>query len=262
MALLKVRRRTEPGDRLGPDYYPGEELIIGRNLGVDISALSPDRQYLYLVGELEADDLLHPAPFTGSPPWGEYDYSESAPDVSEAVMSEQFIPPADLESAAGADLETDIEDAAPPDGPAWTWYNDDQRQGAGVPPGVPGWADQPIESGHTQIVLIDPSAEQGWDAFTGKPYLPRLAFHGNDFPAYQASQSRGHGIPVEKMVVPLVLQTQQKRNQLFAALKRKGVHNVVVSDVPSVSNTDNTTPIDPLSQPREAPIGPEGVMPW
>lgn len=227
---------------------------------VDVSLESPEQQQTALAGILEAFDEIHPAPFTGTPPWGEsIDTDEYIPL---AVQEEEFMPAADVESAAAAELLSLTRDAFPADQPAWTWYNDDQYHGLGVPPGVPNW-DQPIETGHSQIILQNPGAEHGWDAWSGKPDVARVARHENNFPGYSKGVNRKLGTySVEKMVMPYVLLTQQYRDLLFSELYRRGIHNVVVADVPSVPFTEQVVVTDPTMLMPEAPIGPEGVLPW
>lgn len=226
---------------------------------VDVSLENPDQQFEYLVGMIENYDQISPSPFTGTPPWGEpVDPSDF---ISDAVLEENYLPAPDVEAAAAADLDALQNDAAVIDIPERTWWNDDQYMGLGVPPGVQNTG-QAIETGHTQIIRNDPAAEHGWDAWSGRPQLARVARHENSFPQYSAGTSRGHEVAVEKFVVPYAFRTQQYRDLLLSELNRRGIHNVVIADVPSVPYTEEVAVVDPTVLAPQPDIGPEGVLPW
>lgn len=226
---------------------------------IDPSLESPDNQFAYLVDMLEVDDALNPAPYEASPPWGES--TELDEYLPESVLEESYEPAPDLQSAAAADLISVISDAFTYDIPERLWENDDQYHGLGVPPGVEN-VDQPYESGHTQINVIDPSAEHGWDAWTGRPQLARVARMENHFWGYSAGVHRRFGdYPVEKLEMPYVLQTQQFRDLLLAEIKARGQHGMIVKQVPSLPYTEEVLAIDPSVLTPEPDIGPEGVLP-
>lgn len=225
---------------------------------VDISLDTPDQQFAYLAQIIEAADALNPAPFTGTPPDGEY--TELDEILPAAVEQLEYMPPPDMDASAAADELSRFRDAYPSEYPGTDWVNDPQYYGLGVPPGVPNW-DQPVESGHTQIVRQNPAAEQGWDAWSGRAPMARVARQQSDNPFYSRGTSRGHELAVEKFEVPYVLLTQQRRDMLLAELQRRGVHNVVIADVPSVPYTEQVVAIDPTALMPEAPIGPAGVLP-
>lgn len=245
------------GNDLNGAALPGSNMPPVQ--AADMSLATPAQQFDALVAIMEAEDANTPAPFTGTPPWGEgTDPDELVPQV---VMDSEYMPAADLEAAAEADIHTDINEYFPPEFPAPEWWNDEQYYGLGVPPGVEN-LDQPLETGHTQIVRQDPAAEQGWDAWSGRPQLARVARQENSFPLYSAQVNRGHGVVPEKFEMPYVLLTQQRRDMMLTALKKKGIHNVVVADVPSVSYTEQVVAVDPMALTPEMAIGPEGVLPW
>lgn len=226
---------------------------------LDPSVESPADQFAYLVEMIEVDDALNPAPYEQTPPWGES--VELDEYVSDASLAENYEPAPDLESAAGADVLSRVRDAFPADIPAWTWENDDQYHGLGVPPGVEN-VDQPYESGHTQIIRNDPSAEHGWDAWSGRPKLARVARMENHFSGYGAGVQRRMGdYPVEKWEMPYALQTQQFRDLLLAELKARGAHNVIVNIPASVPYTEEVLQVDATALAPEPDIGPEGVLP-
>lgn len=247
-----------PANPLPPNFAKS----VGTNAPasyVDISLDTPDAQFQALSDLLAYADSVSPAPFTGTPPGTEGTPPEDT--VPDAVLNEKYVIGADVDADANAELLSVISDYFPPDTPERLWYNDDQYHGLGVPPGVQN-LDQPIESGHTQIIRNDPSAEHGWDAWSGRPQLARVARMFNNFPAYNAGQNRGHGVVPEKLVMPLALQTQQFRDLLLSELNRRGVHNVVVADVPSVPYTEQVQVTDPSMLTPEPAIGPQGVLPW
>jgi hypothetical protein len=225
---------------------------------IDPSLDTPDQQFQYLVDIIELADELNPAPFTGTPPGDEYiEPDQVIPTVIEQL---EYMPPADMDAAAAADELSRFRDAYPNEYPGSDWVNDPQYFGLGVPPGVPNW-DQPYESGHTQIVRQNPAAEQGWDAWSGRAPMARVARQFSDNPFYSRGTSRGHELDIEKFEVPYVLQTQQQRDLLLSELKRRGVHSVVVADVASVPWTEQVVAVDPMALVPEAPIGPAGVLP-
>lgn len=228
----------------------------------DASLMSPAAQQDELTAYLEAADAQSPAPHTGMSDYGEgiADPSQITPEV---LIADSYVPLVDLEMTDDVfgDPHERINAPFPIDIPYPAWENDDQYMGLGVPPGVEN-LDQPIESGHTQITPPDPSAEHGWDAWTGRPSLARVARHENMFTGYSAGVNRRHGLPVEKVEVPYVYLTQQYRDLLLVELKRRGIHNVVVSDVQSVPFTDQVIAVDPSALTPESLIGAEGVLPF
>lgn len=227
----------------------------------DLSLESPDVQYGALAALLEADDAASPAPYTITPPYGEpTDLDELVPEST--IEAEYMVAP-DVTAQANTDLEELLTDAYGVEIPEWTWENDDQYFGEGVPPGVPNY-NQPIESGHTQIIIPNPSAELGWDQWSGRPILARVARHENNFTRYNAGQSRGHQLPPEKWLgrgpgtIPLF--TQQQRDLLLAEIQRRTQHNFVVQYVSPPSYTDQVLQVDPTAY-ASPEIGPEGVLP-
>lgn len=227
---------------------------------IDVSIESPDVQYAALSAMLEAEDLKDPAPYTNTPPWGEpIAYEEY---VSEGVQEEAYLPAPDMEAVADTPLLPLIEDAHPPDYPANTYWNDPQYHGLAVPPGVPNYG-QPIESGHTQITLPNPSAELGWDAWSGKFVIARVPRQENSFDGYSAGTSRGHNIRVRELMNKgsAVYFTQQQRDLLLSELMKRGLHNVVVADIPSESYTEQVMQVDPSVYAEQPEIGEAGVLP-
>ena len=231
----------------------------------DVSLEAPESQFGYLVAMLEAEDANNPSPYSRTPPFGEP--GDPAFDIDQSYVDDYYLPVADLEAAADADLLSIVSDADPPIYGPPDWYNDDQYHGLGVPPGVLNLG-QPIEYGASQMrgnggsPGPNPAAEHGWDAWSGRTPLARVARHENNFPDYGKGVRRRMGdAPVEKFVMPYYLQTQQYRDLLLAELKRRGVHEAVVMDVPSVPFTEQVQMIDPTAQYVEPLIGPEGVLP-
>lgn len=225
----------------------------------DISIESPDTQFGALVSLIEADDASHPAPLTRTPPRGEA--ISQGEYLSENILESAYLPPADFSPYEEAEVVHAIADAPGSNFPAPTWENDDQYHGLGVPPGVPNWG-QPIESGHTQVTVPNPSDELGWDAWSGRPAVARVARMQNNFPGYNAGTSRGHMLPIEKLQYrgPADYFTQQGRDLLLSEVLKRGVHNIVVADVPSESYTEQVAWIDPTTV-TETPIGEEGLLP-
>jgi hypothetical protein len=225
---------------------------------VDISLATPDQQYAALVSVIESADAANPAPNTRTPPFGEpIDESEY---IAQALQHEEYLPAPDLEAMAGVDLDLVINDAWPADIPEWDWYNDQQYHGLGVPPGVPNWG-QPIESGHSQVILHNPTAELGWDEWSGRPKLARVARMENNFPGYSAGVNRRHNMPpVIKNDRQAWMRTQQARDLLLAEVQRRGIHNVVIVDVPAQPYTEQVAMVDPSMAPPEIEYGAEGIL--
>jgi hypothetical protein len=224
---------------------------------VDVSLETPDQQFEILVGMVEANDAAAPAPRTTTPPWGEPIATDEY--LSQAVQDSAYLLPPDLEPQAETDLASVIADAYPDSIPEWSWYNDDQYHGLGVPPGVENV--QPLETGHTQITLPDPTIDHGWDAWSGKIVAARVARHENAFPGYMAGQQRGHEVTPIKIYQPYHVRTQQARDLLLAELMKRGVHNVMLADVPSIPYTEQVAVVDPTLLQYQIEIGPEGVLP-
>lgn len=242
--------------RIRPTYQSSE--LHPSQPYVDVSLESPDVQYAALVGMLEADDAKDPAPHTATPPWGEpISYDEY---ISPAVQEEAYMIEPDFETPV--DLEEVIADAHSQDYPANTYWNDQQYHGLAVPPGVPNWG-QPIESGHTQIILPNSSSELGWDAWSGKFTIARVARQENSFNGYSAGTSRGHNIRVSELMnkASAVYFTQQQRDLLLSELNKRGIHNIVVADVPSETYTEQVIQVDPSVYASQAEIGEAGVLP-
>lgn len=229
---------------------------------VDVSLATPDQQFEALAGILANNDLSHPAPVTSTPPWGE----ESAPPsdwITERQLAESYLPVPDLETDAQVDVLDTLANPWPIEFFEFDHNADPQYHGLGVPPGVQN-LDQPVESGHTQITPNNPSAEAGWDAWSGRNAVARVSRHENDFPRYGADVDRHYGAraPI-KLEMPYALLTQQYRDMLLAELKRRGVHNVVIADVPSVPFTEQIAVTDPtILNDWSADIGPEGLLPF
>lgn len=243
----------------GPLVYPTAGTNQPTAPYVDVSLLNSDGQYNALVALLEEDDADQPTQFTGTPPWTEgIDPDEVIPEY---VIDQAYHPPADVEAQATQDLQQRVRDAYEPF-VSRPWNEpDDQYGGLGVPPGPPN-LNQPIELGPTQIVRNVPGASHGDMAWSGAPALARVARMFNGFPSYNAGTSRGHGIAPGRTTRPLVYFTQQYRDLLLAELKKRGVHNVVIDDVPSVPYTYQVQSVDPTTLAYEPVIGAEGVLPW
>lgn len=245
-----------------PDVGPAQTTFTGAlppAPQVDVGSYSPDAQFEYLVSMIQADDDSAPAPYTNTPPWGEPILTEEY--IPDSVQSEEYLVAPDAQGDITDDtLGSVMYDADGPMVPEWDWYNDQQLYGLAVPPGYPAYA-QPIESGRTQIMLPLRTEELGWDAWSGKPALARVPFHTNDFPTYNASQSRGHGVVPIKLYQPYYLVTNMLRQQLLTELNKRGLHSVVVADVPSVPYTEEVLQVDPYALTPQGPIGPEGVLP-
>lgn len=224
---------------------------------IDVSLATPDEQFNALTAMLESDDGRQPAPNTHTPPYGEtISLSEYVPD---ATLEANYLPPPDFDAQADTELLSVISDAPPVDIPEWDWENDPQYFGLGVPPGVPN--DGPVESGHSQIILANPSAEYGMLAWSGKP-VARVARHENDFKGYSAGTSRGHERAVEKISREQAgHRTQQARDLLLAEVQRRGIHNVVVADIAPEPYTQQVVMVDPSALAPQPEIGPEGVLP-
>lgn len=256
---------TAPGDPLagtGLDMFPRQDTHVPPPLEyMDVSLESPDQQFQMLTQLIEDADQAHPTAFTGTPPWGE---STPVDDLTPPVveMNAYMVAP-DLEQTDDAlgDPLVRVRDPFPLDYPGTDWVNDPQQDGLGVPPGMPQYW-QPVESGHTQIIRNNPAAENGWDQWSGRSAVARTPHMQSDNPFYALGVNRRHGVAALKLVMPYVLLTQQYRDMLLAELKRRGIHGVVISDVPSVPFTENVIPVDPLDLVPEAPIGREGVLPW
>lgn len=227
----------------------------------DVSLMTPDQQFQVLNQIIMAADAANPSPDTGTPPWGEP--TDTGEYMSDMVQQEAYLPPFDADSLADEELLSVISDAYPADIPEWDWENDPQYFGLGVPPGVPNYG-QPIESGHTQITVPNPSAELGWDAWTGKYTIARVARHENNFSRYNAGTSRGHEIPV-KMLQQRgsrdFSRSNQARDLMLAEIQKRGIHNVVVTDIPAQSYTEQVVAVDPWALAPAAQIGEAGVLP-
>lgn len=235
-----------PFEELPPD--PGEQG-------------TPSQQFQLLSNMLQANDAANPAP-KSSPSMDIW--PESIPEdefIHADILDQEYIIPPDTEAGARmGDLTSLISDAPAAVYAGTEWDNDPQYYGLGVPPGYHDWT-QPIESGHSQNVLLNPAAFAGWDAWSGRPMLARMPFHGNDYKGYSADVNRRLGsLPVQKNYIPFPYRTQQARDLLLSELNRRGLHNVVVADVPSETYTEQVAVIDPTLYTSED-IGPEGVLP-
>lgn len=246
--------------QIGIGVYPND-LTQTPYASYDISLLPPDQQYDALVAIMDGIDAAYPPPYTNTPPYGEpTPIDEITP---EALIDASYLHAADPQGVTDDELLIDISDAYGHIFPAPEWANDGQYYGLGVPPGVPAW-DQPFETGHTQIILPNPAAEVGWDEWSGKPRLARVARHENDFPApgggkgYNAGTSRGHMVNVAYLQANARKSaqyfTQQHRDLLLSELKKRGVHNVVVQDVPAVTYSDQIPWVDPATSGANDPM--------
>lgn len=225
---------------------------------VDVSTESPDVQFQALSGMLEANDAAAPAPYTGTPPFGEpTPYDEYLHDAD--LQNDYMLAP-DMHSVANTDVLSTISDAFPMEYPGTDWENDDQYFGTGVPPGIPNYG-QPIETGHSQIIRNNPAAELGWDAWSGKLSIARVARHENNFTRYNAGNSRGHMVKTLRGIQPYYVRTQQMRDLLLSEIQRRGIHNVVVADAPAQGYTEQVNTIDPTLPFYQGHIGEEGVLP-
>jgi hypothetical protein len=227
---------------------------------VDVSLLNPDGQFNALVALLEQEDADQPAPFTGTPPWGEQ-LLDTSDILDQSILDEHYLPRADVEAQATQDLQQRVRDAYEPFVSVPVHELDDQYGGLGVPPGPPN-LDQPVESGHSQIVRNDPSACHGDTAWSGRPAVARVARMFNGFPGYMRGQQRGHGVSPVRTTTPLVNWTQQRRDMLILELRQRAQHGQVIQYIPSVPWTDQVDAVDPTAFAPESPIGPEGVLPW
>src|SRR5208282_3117162 len=253
---------TDPWNRpgvAGPMLYPTPGTNEPTTPYVDVSLLTPDQQYNALVQLQAEDDLDQPTVFTGTPPWGEGIAADEV--IPEYVVDQTYVVAPDLESMAAQDLQQRVRDAYEPEISVPYHELDDQYGGLGVPPGPPN-LDQPIELGSTQIVRNVPGACHGDTAWSGRPALARVARMFNGFPSYNAGQSRGHGVRPVRIQGTYWAYTQQWRDLMLAELKKRGVHGIVVADVPSVPWTEQVVVTDPANLAEEAPIGPAGVLPW
>jgi hypothetical protein len=256
MKILPTSRKAKIEYSSGGRFLAPNHIDPGTY--VDVSLQSPDQQFATLVSIVQADDDANPAPYTGTPPWGES--IDPADYIPESTLQSEYRPAPNFEVAPTADdMLSLVSDAYGPEIPEWVWFNDPQYHGLGVPPGVPNWG-QPYETGHTQINLPNPAASYREFEWSGKP-VARVSRHENAFDGYMAGQQRGHGVSPIKLYMPYVLRTQQMRDMLLKELKRRGVHNVVVSDVPSLSYTEQVQVTDPTILAPQAPIGAEGVLP-
>lgn len=236
------------------------DLTYNTDALYDVSMGTPADQYAALVAMIEGQEAAFPAPYTNTPPYGEPTPVQEL--MPESVIDGAYKPAADLQGYTDDELLPIISDAYPSDFPAPEWENDPQYFGLGVPPGVPAW-DQPIESGHTQIIVPNPAAEVGWDEWSGKPKLARVARHENDFKGYGKGASRGHMIDVRALQGKdsAVYFTQQQRDLMLSELQKRGIHNVVVQDVPAQTYTDQVTWVDPAnSNAQEYPFTEAGVL--
>lgn len=228
---------------------------------IDVNLATPAEQFDTLVQLIESADAKAPAPYTATPPWGEpVPQDEYVPD---AVLESNFEPAPDIQADDQEALPQIISDAPGQIIPAPEWENDPQYYGLGVPPGVPNWG-QPIETGHTQITLPNPGSEMGAFAWSGAISLARVARHENSFSGYSADTNRGHEIPAEKWG-PAYNQARlaQTRNLMLAEINARGVHNLVMADVPAQTYNEQVIVIDPagVTTVQSPPIGEEGVLP-
>jgi hypothetical protein len=224
---------------------------------VDVSLMTPEQQYQALRNLFQNADQAAPAPDTFTPPDGEYIEED---EVIDPFYVDQTWAPAPDFTVDPEALQDIFSEAPGPDIPVREWYNDPQVHGLGVPPGYEN--DQYFESGHTQIVVPNPSDEQGWDEWSGRVPMARVAQMQNNFPMYSAGVNRGLGERSAYIVdVPYVLLTQQYRDLLLSEIKRRGVHNVVIGDVPSIPYSQQVNIIDPISLTPEPDIGQEGIPP-
>jgi hypothetical protein len=240
----------------------GREQPTGQLVNVDVSLMPPDQQYAALVAMIEENDAANPSPNTGTPPFGEptppEDYTSEADQANEYLVAADIDQPLDDD-----DILSVISDAYPADIPEWDWYNDQQYYELGVPPGVPNYG-QPFESGHTQITLPNPSDGYREFEWSGHP-VARVARHENNFPGYNAGQSRGHMLDVRALgAIKYAAQynTQQTRDLLLSEIQQRGLHNVVIADVPSPTYNEQVAVVDPTvlaNEPYE--LGEEGVLP-
>jgi hypothetical protein len=224
----------------------------------DVSQLTPNEQFQVLANMIEADDALNPSPNTNTPPWDEITPADEYTPESEQVANYMLAP--DVDANANVDLLSLVSDAYPADIPEWTWDNDPQYYGLGVPPGVDNAG--PIESGHTQITVPNPSAELGWDAWSGKHTMARVARHENGFSGYGKDTNPGHMLKIVRDQNPgyASFRAGQSRNLMMAELQQRGLHNIVVADVPGQTYNEQVAVVNPALY-AEAPIGPEGVLP-
>jgi hypothetical protein len=226
----------------------------------NVSDLSPADQYDTLVAMIENIDAAYPAPYTMTPPYGE---PIPAEEIANGPQLEQTEPAPAPQGYTDDELVPIISDADPSTFPAPEWENDPQYYGLGVPPGVPNW-NQPVETGHSQIVLPNPAAENGWDEWSGKPKIARVARHENDFTGYNKGTSRGHmldTVALGQQKRAKWMFTSQTRDLMLAEIQKRGLHNVVVQDVPQMSYTDQVSWVDPsTSGANVTDIGEAGVI--
>lgn len=140
------------------------------------------------------------------------------------------------------------------------YWNDDQLHGTAVPPGAPN--DQPFQSGHTQITILNQSAEQGWgqDPALRWPLYPH---NQGTFPTYGSGIFRRNGTwAPEKNFLQMyeVITQEQVRDMRLRASKQHRQFGAVVNNAPTVTNTWNVTPTVPLPW-YSVDVGPEGVGP-
>lgn len=171
-------------------------------------------------------------PYEQTPPWDEYGLWDA--------YIEAPVPPVDLREQGEAEALI----TAPAGYSAYdlglAWDNDPQY--GWPPPGAPN--EQPFMSGHTQIVVHDPTDEQGWGqdpAFAWPARYPHMEGHN---PYYGMGIARRNGSwPVAKNPLYYTEVMEQVRNMSFRRYQRTGRHGVIVAGYPSVTNTANTFPV-------------------
>jgi hypothetical protein len=151
----------------------------------------------------------------------------------------------------------------PVDPPINTGYEDEllHEQMHGVPwhgyriqewqnpsnPGVPNLGpvnDQPFVSGHSQITVPNPAAEQGW-GMDPAVLLPRFPHSENVFPGYSAGRYRRNGqLEFSASGLPFGALTQQHVQALTARTRQRSSVHVRLADNPQpVPYSSTITPV-------------------
>lgn len=164
--------------------------------------------------------------------------------------------PADrIELSPAEDLHARINVAYGHDALPLNWHNDAQY--GYPPPGAPN--EQAFESGHTQITVLNQSAEQGWgtDPAFAWPRYPHMENHAR---AYSWGLARRFGeMKAPKEFRAIQQGMQQRRDLLLRDILAHRVHGAIFGDAATVPWTYTTRQVSPYYQP--APIGHEGVLP-
>lgn len=219
---------------------------------------SPGRDLVFPQPTPVHEQRFEPVPVTHTPPWDET-YPIDAPDPALYSLIVPVVPEDDgtyIHEHMNLPVNWREESRVLED----EYWNDDQLDGTAVPPGAPN--DQPFQSGHTQITVLNQSAEQGYGQDPALRWA-RYPHYSNSFPGYAAgTHRRNGGYPAEKNFLQMyeIISEGQIRDMSARHTKQHRVFGAIVADAPTVPHTYNVTPIDPLPFYSE-PIGSAGVTP-